>query len=564
MKTLINKYLFLLVILCFSFNALTQSIIWNWAKHIKRTNDNAQTFPTHLFNDSEGNNFLIGRYSSSIFFDDELLEFTDRIGRDNNSFIAKYDKEGQLLWAKKQHIGKRAISAAIDSDDIIHVFARDSILTNNIYWHEQYDSDWNKLSATELFRYTVESSVAFSRPQIAIDKADNRYFLFRGDGFGTISFLGLNDTLALEIPHNYFLLKYDANGNLEWWETLKAGGFTNIEMAFNSSDELTLAGAYAGTFSVQNKILSGQSANSSARHIFCLQFTKAGNLKWARKFKEGVTDDSCRDLVIHNDFLYLTGVLGFGTYDFDNRIVDVVIDDPYLLKLDNEGDIIEVLTLPLNIYSSEGSSIAVTEKEDIIWIGRYTGNNAIINGQLLPNDSINFFNQNLFYLLVEQSNGFKIKSINTLESEGDFNISTIQGKGNDEFIMAGYFAREMLLGDIRFESDFFVGNRYDLFLTSFSLDEVSSSFEEVKNTASLKVFPNPNYGQFTVELPNEIFSVTDSYYEICDLQGKLLVKQPLFENVIRLPASFNQTGVFCLKIRNKELFITKKIVVYAK
>lgn len=87
MKTFFtNKSLFLLAISCLSFNAFTQSLIWNWAEHIKRTEDNAQTFPTHLFNDSEGNNFLVGRYSSNTFFDDELLAFTDRIGRDHNSF----------------------------------------------------------------------------------------------------------------------------------------------------------------------------------------------------------------------------------------------------------------------------------------------------------------------------------------------------------------------------------------------------------------------------------------------------------------------------------------------
>jgi len=108
-----------------------------------------------------------------------------------------------------------------------------------------------------------------------------------------------------------------------------------------------------------------------------------------------------------------------------------------------------------------------------------------------------------------------------------------------------------------------LGNRYDLFLTSFSLDEVSR-FEEFQNSTSLNVFPNPNYGQFSVELSNETFSITDFDYEIRDLQGNLLVKQPLFENVIRLPASFNQTGIFFLKLRNKEQFLTKKIVIYAK
>lgn len=447
-----------------------QKMEWNWASHLKRTAENAQVFPTKLFTDSQNNNYLVGRYSSNTFFDNQILDFSDRIGSDNNSFIAKYDAIGNLIWTKRKHIGKRFISATIDAQDIIHVFAADTVRGSNAYLYEQYDTDWQQLSSVPLFNYDIGSG-ALTRPQIAVDKADNRYFLFRGDGWGSIKFLGLADTLQLPSAHNYWLLKYTPEGELAWLDTLQSGGFVNIEMDFNEENELTLAGTYHENFSVQQKTLPG--GIGSARHIFCLQYTIDGSLKWARTFGEGTRLDYCNDLVVKDDFVYLTGTLGFGDYILGEDSVSVLIDDPFLFKLDNTGEVVNHLVLPINATRSKGVSLALNAKNEIIWIGKYAGKNAIINETFLPHKADYVFQQHTFVLTIEQLEDFQITAIHTIESLGTYEIPEIIPLGDSTFLAAGYFSQDIILGDTSFVSDFSVSNRYDAFVGVFGLVDTS-------------------------------------------------------------------------------------------
>ena len=446
-----------------------KSINWNWASHLKRTGEYAQTFPVNLFQDSQNNNYLLGTFSSDAFFNEQLLPFSN-IGGSKNYFIAKYTPEGALIWAKNEKNGRRVISATIDNQDIIHVFATDSLRlrTNNTYFYEQYDTDWNHLSSRPILNYS--SSSTLDRPKIAVDNIGNQYFLFRGDSYGNgiLQIQGLENPLELATPITNWILKYTPNGELAWLDTIKSGGLSDYEIAFNEQNELTLAGYYGDTLSVQDTILSG--TGGSAKHIYCLQYTMDGSLKWARTFGEGLRSDDCNDLVIKDNFVYITGTLGFGDYQLGKDTVSVLAHDPYLFKLDGNGEVVDYLILPLNYAASKGISIAFNTNNELIWIGEYAGKDALIQETFLPHKANYYFQPHLFLLTLDDD--LTIESIHTIESTGNYEIPEIIATEDNGFLAAGYLSQEIVLGDTTFTSDFTVSNIYDVFLGKFNiLDE---------------------------------------------------------------------------------------------
>lgn len=444
----------------------TKSIDWNWTSHIKRTAGNAETYPLNLFQDSQHNNYLVGTFASDVFFNDELLPFSDGVGVRRNYFIAKYDSNGEIIWAKDENIEQRVFDVVIDKQDIIHVFAT-SPPNNNTVYHKQYDTDWNQLSSVPLLTYTIRSSGSFTRTKMAIDKVGNQYFLFRGDGSGTINIRGLADTLELLSPFTNWILKYTPEGELVWLDTIKSGGFHDYEIAFNEQNELTLAGYYSGGLTVQQTSLSR--GGTSSTHIFCLQYDTDGSLKWAKTFGEGGRSDYCNDLVIKDNFVYITGTIGYGDYELGDDTVSVVRDDPYLFKLDSNGVVVDYLVLPLNTAPSKGSSIAFNTANELIWIGKYSGNDARIHKTFLPHESTSYYQQHLFLLTLDDS--LNIKSIHTIESDGTYEIPEIIAIEDNAFLAAGYFSQEVLLDDTIFTTDFAVSNIYDVFMGTFSIEE---------------------------------------------------------------------------------------------
>jgi hypothetical protein len=88
--------------------------------------------------------------------------------------------------------------------------------------------------------------------------------------------------------------------------------------------------------------------------------------------------------------------------------------------------------------------------------------------------------------------------------------------------------------------------------------------DEVINTVVFRVYPNPNTGQFIVELNN--LENDDYQIEIRNIIGQLV----LTENVTELSGNFykqidltsKETGVYFISLSNEEDKITKKLVVY--
>lgn len=82
------------------------------------------------------------------------------------------------------------------------------------------------------------------------------------------------------------------------------------------------------------------------------------------------------------------------------------------------------------------------------------------------------------------------------------------------------------------------------------------SVEEEDFISDVIIYPNPSNGKFYLESNN----FQNSFYEIHDLNGKLIVSSKIISNKTEIDL-FNNTGVFILSFQNSKAVFRKKIII---
>ncbi|MGZ3932609.1 MAG: T9SS type A sorting domain-containing protein [Bacteroidia bacterium] len=219
-----------------------------WAKSgILASGGNAQG--TGVCADINGNVCITGVFvNASITFGSVVLSPTVSPYNDN-SFITKYDANGNVIWAKSN---SGSAFGGITSDN-----------ANNIYVAGGYD--------------TLMSA-----------------------GTYTLGASGLTDI---------FLAKYDVNGNVIW---LKGAGGTNDDIAFGVSADACGKAYITGVFNSANMAFGSSSVsnvNPGTTDVFVAKYDVNGNALWSKSIN-GTSDDYGYSVSAGNDCIYVGGSPG--------------------------------------------------------------------------------------------------------------------------------------------------------------------------------------------------------------------------------------------------------------
>ncbi len=249
-----------------------------WAKNIQGA-DGQTEFAQNLTTDSQNNLIIHGDFwgaESTLTFN-ESIELT---GNDAiNYFIAKYDTNGDALWAKTG-----------DSDDnTCETRGRASIITDNddnIYAHIYFEGDNYNFGD-----YTLTSTCS-------------------GDDL------------------NSFILKFDSDGNELWYEHFNgitksnAGPSTWSAFAISPENELYVGGAFEGTELIIDDFTLINT--SSAYTTFFIKYNQSGEAIWAETTNNNyhagavaLETDTYGDLVVAGN--HLIGSIFFDTYEVENN-----------------------------------------------------------------------------------------------------------------------------------------------------------------------------------------------------------------------------------------------------
>jgi hypothetical protein len=189
--------------------------------------------PFDMVTDYIGNSFVLGSFrSDSLILDSISIKSENEYG---NLFLAKFNPQGQALWAKL--LGESFHNITTDAYGNFYIASSfyDPTLTigNITLYNSNKDGGYEIVVA----KYNKDGNVIWAKSAgsersdfneaIAVDNEENIYLIgiFHGDSFH----LG-NDTIVKEksSTDNLYVIKYDINGNALWSKPIGYTGNSEI------------------------------------------------------------------------------------------------------------------------------------------------------------------------------------------------------------------------------------------------------------------------------------------------------------------------------------------------
>ena len=291
-----------------------------WAKSIGST---GLEFAKSIAIDTSGNVYLCG------YFDSPTLN----IGNDalSNSggddiFLAKYDANGNVLWAKKAGGSNEdvALSMAVDPKENVYItgdFTSTSISFDTInltststnghanLFIAKYDKSGNLILAKSAG--CIGSTGWVQATTVGVDTSQNMYV---SGWFGYNNFNIGSSTLNYAGLYDIFFIKYDKNGNVIW---AKGAGGSDVDQPYSITVDDDGNSYLGGSFQSSSITFGNITLNNPG--IFLTKYDPNGNVLWAKGDVGYNSSDNIISVKLSSSRnIYITGNFSDTTFILDN------------------------------------------------------------------------------------------------------------------------------------------------------------------------------------------------------------------------------------------------------
>jgi len=538
-------------IICFMYKlSFSQTPNWDWAKSATGTyRDEASSVVT----DNLGNTYLTGYFLSSTITFESITLTNASPGGSWDFFLAKYDSNGNILWAKS--VGGLgfdvAHSLAIDSSGFIYVTGYfgsatlefDSITITNKGWNDifiaKYDSNGNAIWANSAGG--IKNDIANS---VTVDNSGNIYLT--GKYRSLVIYFDSDSLINTNNYEEIFLAKYDSDGILIWAKS--AGGTSNDEassVALDINGNIYLAGMFKST-SIYFDSDSLTNTNNKS-DFFLVKYNSNGILVWA-KGGGGFDHDTATSVVVDIDGnIYLGGSFKSPIIFFNNDSLINAINEPYstdifLIKYNETGETIWSKRAG-EYYDENITSLVLDNAENIILSGNFESDQIIFNSDTLHNMGYN----DIFILNLDKNGNTNwVKGVGDTGSEYAHSVFADQ---YDNAYLSGYFTSSTL----NFDSSVVFNNvGSSLFVAKLFVGTIGIS--DLEKNSLINIFPNPSSDFITVNIP------LNSDIEIVNINGQVIRKFKNSQSQTKIDISSLTNGIYFIKVKVNSETIIRKII----
>ena len=460
-----------------------------------------------IFVDSLGNVYLAGYFNGTTDFDPGLgiANLTSLGNRDG--FFAKYDTNGNFIWAK-------------------------SIGSTN--WEECQNITGDNSGNVYITGY-FEATIDFDP----------------GPGIANLTSLGNRDG---------FFAKYDTNGNFIWAKSL--GGINNTFGTSISVDVIGntfITGYYEGIVDFDPNAGIANLTSNGNRDIFLAKYDSNGSYLWSNSIG-GSTNDYSLSIVVGNlNNIYITGFFE-GTADFDPSagIANLISNgnrDIFLAKYDSNGSYLWANSIG-GSNMNEGNNVTLDNLGNV-YITGYFFNTAYFDPSVgIANLTSEGFHDIFFAKYDENGNYIWANNVGSSTSIGDIgNGIAVDASGNIH--LTGYFS-----GVCDFDPNIGISNLTsngdaDIFFAKYSPSPLSTLVFPVLDFG-FQIYPNPSNGLFTISVDSK--TISGSTVVVYDIVGQCIFYKEIDkkENDINL-TSFPK-GIYLVKLNLSGESYYKKVV----
>ncbi len=484
MKTKIMFIFTISIIIGFDNIANAQVFEWPWVKSAGGMYDD---YGQRIAINTNGNIFITGYFASlSITFGSiTLYNDTDEY----DVFIAKYDTNGNVLWAK---------SAGGTSLDYVYDIATDAsgnVYITGTFWSPTITFGLTTLSNAgrcDIFiaKYDANGNVLWAK---SIGGADyDEGCSIATDGSGNVYVTGYFCSPSITFdPYtltnaggvNIFIVKYDANGNVLWAKSAGGPGYDKANgIATDPKGNVYITGGFESQFISFGSITL---TNSGDGDIFIAKYDANGNVLWAKSAggpgydkANGIATDPKGNVYITGSFISPSITFGSTT------LYNVGREDIFIAKYDANGNLLWAKSAG-GEFVDWGSDVAIDPSGNVYVVGAFDG---YIPSRPIPAVYVVYTD---FYLVKYNSNGNVLLSIIAGEKEGWDSGEGIAIDGSGNVYVTGYFSPpQITFGSIKLPNR----GATDVFLAKFGrilklekkyTSEIPSKFALYQN------YPNP-------------------------------------------------------------------------
>ncbi len=357
-----------------------------WAKHF----GNASTESiTGIVCDAAGNIFVCGAFNGTMDFDPGPDSLKLSSAGSNDFFIAKYDPNGALIWAKVAGgIGNDAayeITCNNNSDIYVTGRIQDTAdvdpgpSVHNLYAPAQFAMFFLKLDSTGNFVWAHAIGESDDCHAMCTDAAGNLYSTgFFHDVVDFDPGAGVTNLTAVTGNADIFVLKLDNGGNFVW---AKSFGQTNnstgegFAIKVDGSGNVITGGYYINTTDFDPGAGSYTLTSNGSYEAFLSKLDPAGNFMWAKSFGSTGWDRVKALSLDAAGNIFACGHFE-DTVDFDPGAgVHTVVGktrDVFVSKFDPAGNLIWVESFGNNA-GEDSHGIFTDASGSVLTTGKFTG-----------------------------------------------------------------------------------------------------------------------------------------------------------------------------------------------
>jgi Secretion system C-terminal sorting domain/Beta-propeller repeat len=531
----------------------TDAQIFDWAKGIT---GNVTSYGISV--DNNGNSYITGGFFGSATFNN--IQLTALNGRD--FFIAKYDANGNCIWAKQAVVNKNSLAFGngITADKsgntyIIGQFEGSAAFGNNnliavndslSIFIVKYDSGGNCLWAKQAGNKVTGNG-------ISIDANGNSYIT---GSFRDTAKFG-NTTIITTDSGSVYVSKYDANGNC-LWVTKDNGDIHTWAQGFGiaaePNGENIITGEFSGNVSFGNIQLTAPYYPFNDKYnVFIVKYDSSGNCLWAKQSNgTGYFDIAFGEGIDAKSNSYITGQFS-DTINFNNiQMISSGDRNAFVAKYDSSGNCIWAKH---NHGNSNSNGIAVDANGDNFITGQFFGKDTIGTTQLNSGDSSNFF---IARYDINGNNIWAEQSV-IVDSNTIARGLGIAADASGNCYVTGAFIGTLSLGNNIISGSVFIAKISNNYLG------VANRQSEILNIFKLSQnYPNPFNPSTTINysIPKESF-VTIKVYDILGRMVNTLVNEQKAAG--NYSVQFNgmnlSSGIYFYSMQAGDFVQTKKLVL---
>jgi hypothetical protein len=314
--------------------------------------------------DADRNVYVTGYFKLTATFGPGEANQTMLTALVQDVFVAKYDPDGELLWVRQVKGFGWGTSIAVDGDGNCYVFGYfgstltfddgqpgEVVLTplGQDVFLAKYDADGDFIWATKAGGSLSEFGFG-----IAVDSSGNSYVTGRyGSNPVTFGAGEPNETMLAGLGGNngedIFVAKYDTDGMLQWAKSAGgANGNSGADIDVDAAGNSYVTGRFSGTATFgpgeANETVLMSPLPGANDEIFIAKYDPDGNLLWVRDGAGTAQNDRGEGIAVDGDGnSYATGtyrtLAPFGGQLNPTQLASSGLDDIFVVKHDTDGNL---------------------------------------------------------------------------------------------------------------------------------------------------------------------------------------------------------------------------------